>query len=103
RGVLRIVPLYLTCILILYFGYPGAGAYFRLSLLYLVNFAYFFPVKTPHGPWVFWSLAVEEHFYLVWPLVVRFLNWFWLIGFTELIVLGTPILRGVCTHAGMDP
>jgi peptidoglycan/LPS O-acetylase OafA/YrhL len=103
RRVLRIVPLYLTCILIMYFGYPGAGAYFRLSLLYLANFAYFFRVKTPHGPGVFWSLAVEEHFYLVWPLVVRFLNRFWLLGFTALIVLGTPILRGVCTHAGMDP
>jgi peptidoglycan/LPS O-acetylase OafA/YrhL len=29
RRVLRIVPLYLTCIVIMYFGYPGAGAYFR--------------------------------------------------------------------------
>ena len=103
RRVLRIVPLYLTCILIMYFGYPGAGAYFRLSLLYLANFAYFFNVNTPHGPGVFWSLAVEEHFYLVWPLVVRLFSGFWLLGFTALIVLGTPILRGVCAHAGMNP
>lgn len=103
RRVLRIVPLYVTCIVIMYFGYPGAGAYFGLSLLYLANFAYFFHVKTPHGPGVFWSLAVEEHFYLVWPLVVRFLKGFWLLGFTALIVLGTPILRGVCVHAGMNP
>jgi peptidoglycan/LPS O-acetylase OafA/YrhL len=103
RRVLRIVPLYLTCILIMYFGYPGAGAYFRLSLLYLANFAYFFHVKVPHGPGIFWSLAVEEHFYLVWPLVVRLFNGVWLLCFTALIVMGTPILRGVCAHFGMNP
>ena len=103
RRVLRIVPLYLTCIVIMYFAYPGAGAYFRLSLLYLANFAYFFHVKTPHGPGVFWSLAVEEHFYLVWPLVVRFIKGYWLLAFTAVLVLGTPILRGICAHAGMDP
>jgi len=103
RRVLRIVPLYLTCIVVMYFGYPGAGAYFGLSVLYLANFAYAFHVRTPHGPGVFWSLAVEEHFYLVWPLVVRFIKGYWLLGFTALIVLGTPVLRGVCAHAGMDP
>lgn len=103
RRVLRIVPLYLTCILIMYFGYPGAGAYFRLSLLYLANFAYFFHVRVPHGPGIFWSLAVEEHFYLVWPLVVRLFNGVWLLGFTAFIVMGTPILRGVCAHLGMNP
>ena len=103
RRVLRIVPLYLTCIVIMYFGYPGAGAYFGLSLLYLANFAYFFHVRTPHGPGVFWSLAVEEHFYLIWPLVVRFIKGYWLLAFTAVLVLGTPILRGVCAYAGMDP
>ena len=103
RRVLRIVPLYLTCVVIMYFGYPGAGAYFGLSLLYLANFAYFFHVRTPHGPGVFWSLAVEEHFYLVWPLVVRFIKGYWLLAFTAVLVLGSPILRGVCAYAGMDP
>jgi peptidoglycan/LPS O-acetylase OafA/YrhL len=103
RRILRIVPLYLTCIVIMYFIYPGAGAYFRLSLLYLANFSYFFGVRVPHGPGVFWSLAIEEHFYLVWPLVVRFLNRYWLLGLTLLLVLGTPVLRGVCVHAGMNP
>jgi peptidoglycan/LPS O-acetylase OafA/YrhL len=103
RRILRILPLYLTCIVIMYFGYRGAGAYFGLSLLYLANFSYFFGVKVPHGPGVFWSLAIEEHFYLVWPLVVRLLNRYWLLGFALLLVLGTPVLRGVCAHAGMNP
>ena len=41
RRILRIVPLYLACILLTYFCYPDKGAYFRLSLVYLANFAYF--------------------------------------------------------------
>jgi peptidoglycan/LPS O-acetylase OafA/YrhL len=65
RRVLRIVPLYLTCIILMYFGYQKAAPYFLLSILYLANFAHFFRIGVPHGPGVFWSLAVEEHFYLV--------------------------------------
>src|ERR1700745_250614 len=37
RRILRIVPLYLACILLMYFCYPDKGAYFRLSLVYLAN------------------------------------------------------------------
>jgi peptidoglycan/LPS O-acetylase OafA/YrhL len=103
RRILRIVPLYLACILLMYFCYPDKGAYFRLSLVYLANFAYAFHIPKPHGPGVFWSLAIEEHFYLLWPLVVRILSRFWLLGLALFIVVGSPILRGICAHAGMDP
>lgn len=103
RRILRIVPPYLTCILLMYFCYRDKGAYFRLSLVYLANFAYFFRIPKPHGPGVFWSLAIEEHFYLLWPLVVRFLSKVWLLGLIALLVLGTPVLRAICAHAGMDP
>lgn len=103
RRILRIVPLYLTCILLMYLCYRDKGAYFRLSLVYLANFAYFFRIPKPHGPGVFWSLAIEEHFYLLWPLVVRFLSKAWLLALIVLLLVGTPILRGICAHAGMDP
>jgi len=103
RRLLRIVPLYLTCIVVMYIGYPKSGRYFLLSLLYLANFAYLFRVGIPHGPGVFWSLAVEEHFYLVWPFAVRIFNRVWLLAIIIVIVVGSPILRGICTHAGMDP
>jgi peptidoglycan/LPS O-acetylase OafA/YrhL len=103
RRVLRIVPLYVACIILMYLGYPKSGKYFLLSILYLANFAYYFRVGIPHGPGVFWSLAVEEHFYLVWPFAVRVLNRIWLLTLISVIVVGSPILRGVCAHAGMDP
>src|SRR5262252_6295497 len=103
RRILRIVPLYLACILLMYFCYPDKGAYFGLSLVYLANFAHLFRVPKPHGPGVFWSLAIEEHFYLIWPLVVRLLNKAWLIALILFIVLNTPILQNVCAHANIDP
>jgi len=102
RRVLRILPLYFTCILVMSLAYHGAATYFVLSLLFLANFAYYFHAKVPHGPDVFWSLAVEEHFYLIWPLLVRFLSRVSLFVLTLIMVFGTPILRGVCAYRGMD-
>ena len=103
RRTLRIVPLYFTCILLMSFAYPGAGAYFVLSLLFLANFHYQFGVSAPHGPSIFWSLAIEEHFYLLWPLLVRLLTRTSLFALTVILVFGTPILRGICAYLGMDP
>jgi peptidoglycan/LPS O-acetylase OafA/YrhL len=103
RRLLRIVPLYYTCILVMSLAYRGAGAYFGLSLLFLANFRYQFHVAEPHGPGVFWSLAIEEHFYLLWPLLVRLLGRVSLFALTLLLVFGTPVLRGICAYAGMDP
>lgn len=107
RRSLRILPLYLICILVMGLAYggahPRARAYFGISLLFLSNFAAAFGIGTPHGPGVFWSLAVEEHFYLLWPLLVRFTKRWTLLGITLLLVIGSPILRGYCAHKGMDP
>jgi peptidoglycan/LPS O-acetylase OafA/YrhL len=102
RRALRILPLYLVCIVVMALAYRRQTAYFGLSLLFMANFAHYFRVGIPHGPGVFWSLAVEEHFYLLWPLLVRFLRRSRLFGLTLALVLGTPILRGYCAHMGMD-
>jgi peptidoglycan/LPS O-acetylase OafA/YrhL len=46
---------------------------------------------------VLWSLAVEEHFYLLWPLAVRFLNRQRLIALSIAMLCVEPILRGIAT------
>lgn len=103
RRVLRIIPLYFTCIFVMSLFFHGAAKYFCLSLLFLANFSYYFHARVPQGPGTFWSLAVEEHFYLVWPFLVRKLKRAQLFALVLLLVLGSPILRAVCVHWGMDP
>lgn len=50
----------------------------------------------------FWSLAVEEHFYLVWPLVVYFCSKDKLKQVCFTLILAAPILRAVLFLAGFD-
>lgn len=102
RRVLRIVPLYFVCILFMYWAYRGYASYFGLSLLFLANFSTYFGVAVPHGPGVFWSLAVEEHFYLIWPLLIRYLSRRVLLWLSLSIVVASPVLRGLGVFAGMD-
>jgi peptidoglycan/LPS O-acetylase OafA/YrhL len=46
-----------------------------------------------------WSLAIEEHFYLAWPLAIRCLSRRILIRLTLALLLAEPILRALATLA----
>ncbi len=81
RRLLRIMPLYyafVAVVLLVVYRLPMAayqvsGAEIASMLLYTNNFQYAATgVAVPHLGH-FWSLAVEEHFYLLWPLAVRLL------------------------------
>jgi peptidoglycan/LPS O-acetylase OafA/YrhL len=50
----------------------------------------------------FWSLAVEEHFYLVWPLVIRVFPLRWLPVACLGVAMGSLALRVVMLAAGVD-
>ncbi|MBC7784835.1 MAG: acyltransferase [Burkholderiales bacterium] len=51
----------------------------------------------------FWSLAVEEHFYLAWPLVVYFVSSRQRLARICLVcIFGAPVLRGMMMLAGFD-
>lgn len=102
RRVLRILPLYFLCIGVMYLAYRSNGPYFGLALLFLANFSAFLGVAVPHGPDVFWSLSVEEHFYLVWPLLVRYLSRRLFLWLALAIVIASPILRGLGAYRGMN-
>ena len=58
-----------------------------------------------HSDWLdlnpFWSLAVEEHFYLIWPAVVFLCSRPVLKVVCVVIVVSSFILRGVMFHKGV--
>ncbi len=100
RRALRILPLYFVCIAIMYACY--GGSYFLVAALFAANFAPAFGVSTPHGPGVFWSLSIEEHFYFVWPVAVRLLERRALLVLAIAIVVGSPILRWFAVTSGVS-
>jgi peptidoglycan/LPS O-acetylase OafA/YrhL len=100
RRILRIMPLYYLFLLIYYFVSPlvftppqqvpfSQQIYFYT---YLQNVAFTFHWKT-EGPFHYWSLAVEEHFYLFWPLVIYFTNPKTLYKIIGLIIVAAFALR----------
>ena len=101
RRVLRIIPVFFLCILVMSLFY-GNAAYFLLSFFFLANFAEGLGVPTPHGPGVFWSLCIEEHFYLLWPFLVKYLSRQHLMILALLIVAVTPALRWWGVTRGMS-
>jgi peptidoglycan/LPS O-acetylase OafA/YrhL len=82
RRVLRIFPLYYGVLALVFFVAPLIPLLQGPTLDYLVDrqaWAWLYGVNiyiAKHGEWAFsyldhfWSLAIEEHFYLFWPLVV---------------------------------
>lgn len=102
RRALRILPLYLLFIAVLACFSPGCGAYFLLSSVFLANMAGLLGVGVPHAAGIFWSLSVEEHFYLIWPWLVRMLSRRALGGVCALIIVSEPILRAVFVANGTD-
>jgi peptidoglycan/LPS O-acetylase OafA/YrhL len=102
RRALRILPLYFLCIAVMACCYPGHGPYFLLSLVFLANLAGLVGAGAPHGADVFWSLAVEEHFYLIWPWLVRLLSRRALGWTCACIVITEPILRAISAAHGID-
>ena len=77
--------------------------YFLLAVLFMANFAEVLGVGIPHGPGVFWSLAVEEHFYRKQPLIVRFFSRRHLTILSLWICALSPLLRGLAVLHGWDP
>lgn len=75
KRLLRIFPLYYFYLILINFIFPF------LSTLKLSSFSFSWPYylflqniinSNVSGPGHYWSLAVEEHFYLLWPIIIYF-------------------------------
>jgi len=71
KRVLRIQPVYLVHLIVIWFLVPGSLGYVVLALLFIVNFSENFHIAA-NGP--AWTLSIEEQFYLLWPQIVRRLS-----------------------------
>ncbi len=75
--ILRIFPLYYLYLIITYFVFPFIQGK-NLNFDFQRQLPFYFFLQNMHwltnldsvGPGHFWSLAVEEHFYLLWPIIV---------------------------------
>ena len=98
RRALRILPAFYLMLLILGLARQSSWSFLMVSFFYLANLSSLFGVSLYYP--VLWSLAVEEHFYLIWPAVVRKLS-VGSVGLCALaIVLMTPVLRGLSFYFG---
>jgi peptidoglycan/LPS O-acetylase OafA/YrhL len=108
RRALRILPAYYALLLILsvlpltgWFEHRQISWQFiGLSFVYLSNVTGFFGVPAQYG--ALWSLAVEEHFYLLWPTVVRSLSRRAIFFFAIAIVVICPMLRAITYKLGLQ-
>ena len=106
RRLLRIFPLYYGVLIIIFLALPlipylrgteivELGAHQAWAWLYAVNI-----YLAIHDGWVlsyiehFWSLAVEEQFYLIWPLAV------WLLAARPRVFLAFSLLIAAASFVG---
>ncbi len=107
RRILRIWPLYIVCVLFGFFIFPlaksmaGGTSTETANLFYYLGFASNFDyiqkgMPDSPGLGVLWSIAIEEQFYLVWPVVLSLfpIKKLW-IPFS-VIILGSWVFRA--TH-----
>ena len=101
RRALRIFPLYYGVLVVLLIILPAIRPYRSEEMhdivrsqawlwLYAVNFARTFTAHQLDRVGHFWSLSIEEHFYLIWPAVIFFLSRRQLIG-TALLACAAAI------------
>jgi peptidoglycan/LPS O-acetylase OafA/YrhL len=98
RRALRILPAYYALLILLVLLHQVSAAFFGLSFVYLSNVTNLFGVSMDYHP--LWSLAVEEHYYIVWPSVVRRLRPRFLALFSLAICVGVPIARALAFRSG---
>lgn len=70
RGLRIIVPYYVALVIAFICLAPKLLPDIHWYLLYLTNFHIALIGEWPHGTSHFWSIAIQQQFYLIWPAVI---------------------------------
>jgi len=113
RRTLRIFPLYYGVIFVLlaltvplHFDWKGKAVYF---LLYVENFLHWDGARVLHiAPYLeighFWTLAVEEQFYLIWPALILLCRTpRSAAALSVAVIVAVFVARGLALDMGVEP
>ncbi len=109
RRALRIWPLYYVIIAFAFIGTRLLPEGMRIGPALFPFYATFtqnLVGSKGFGPWavaVTWSLAIEEQFYFLWPLCVRFLDSRRLVSLLVALLLIVPVGRFIGLTCGVPP
>lgn len=102
KRALRILPVYLLTLTVVALLRQTSVGGVVVSLLFLVNYATALGVSNIYRPP--WSLAVEEHFYLLWPLIIYKLKTRTVVVIAVALCVIEPFLRYFSARWGIgDP
>ncbi len=108
KRILRILPLYYLFLIIFYVAYPLITEDTqRVEFTYKIPFYFYFQnmievfkIKAI-GPGHYWTLSIEEHFYILWPLAVYMVKPKNLWKLIALLVIFVLTLRCFMLNAGL--
>lgn len=114
RRIVRIFPLFYGSLFAVYFIIPHllphpADAIAQLhrlqwfEWLYMGNFGYYLRGYPPFPTVHFWSLAVEEQFYFIWPFIVLLVRRDRLVKLCAVLIACSVGLCGLWVLTGQDP
>lgn len=102
RRALRIVPLVALVLLAMIVLEPGYTGWYAFGALFLADVAPLAHFATPPAAPPLWSLAVEEQFYFLWPVIVLVLGARRLAVLAALIVIAEPFVRYATTGSLLE-
>jgi peptidoglycan/LPS O-acetylase OafA/YrhL len=111
RRILRIWPLYFAMIGLCYFlglfspAHHVSLAWAAALLLLFTNWYTSGHGYPPGFLFPLWSISLEEQFYLLWPLIVKYLSPASLLGISSLLLTGAylALARLLAQGRGLDP